>query len=908
MSIHHTNCFRNYFTGHMKSFFFIALFMMTTMLSIAQMPGGRSGSRGIGGQAMNIGHFYGKIVDDKTNKGIDAASVQLLSTKFDSVSKKRVDTILGGMLTRKSGDFSIEGLPVFGKYRLKITAIGFKEVEQPIAFDLKMGKPGDMSAALAAVDKDLGNIRLEIDSKTLESVTVSASKPLMSMGIDRKVFNVEKNITSAGGNAADIMRSIPSLSVDIDGNVTMRNNTPQIFVDGRPSNLTLEQIPADAISSVELITNPSAKFDASGGTAGILNIVLKKNRKTGYNGNLRAGIDQRTRVNLGGDINVRQGKLNMFANANYNQRKSISTGTTSRETFITGKASNLLQNDKNINDGYFAFGRAGFDYFINNRNTISASGVIVNGNFEPHTNSEIFIDNFINGNTLSSFSQRLANTNGNFKNLGGQLSYKKLFVKPGQELTADINYNRSRNKNNTLTSTRYFDKYGGTQQDYFDQRVEGDGSNRFVTIQADYTNPITEKAKIEFGARMQIRKVDSRNDIFQDTATGVFFKVPQLSSNYLNTDKVYAGYLTFTNSIKDFGYQIGLRAESSEYEGDVRTVSASGKDTASNYSNSFPISLFPSIFLSQKLKNSQELQLNVTRRVNRPNFFQLFPFTDYSDSLNFSRGNPNLKPEFTYSSELSYSKQFNGGHSFLTSVYFKYTDNLITRFQDKEINPVSGEEVFINTYINANSSYVGGLELIGRNPLAKWWDLTTSLNLFTSKIDIQQTGFENQGNVYSWFAKINNSFKLPHSFSIQLSGDYQSKTVLPPGGSGGGQGGGGGRGPGGGGGGFGGGPQSSSQGYIRPNYGMDVAVRYEFLKEKRASLTLSFSDVLRTRRNDVYTKSDLFIQNSFRRRDPQFFRLNFNWRFGKFDTSLFKRKNMRGDAEGLQNGIQGAQQ
>ena len=241
----------------------------------------------------------------------------------------------------------------------------------------------------------------------------------------------------------------------------------------------------------------------------------------------------------------------------------------------------------------------------------------------------------------------------------------------------------------------------------------------------------------------------------------------------------------------------------------------------------------------------------------------------------------------------------------MSSLYFKYTDNLITRFQDKEINPVSGEEVFINTYINANSSYVGGLELISRNPLAKWWDVTSSLNLFTSKIDIEQTGFENQGNVYSWFAKINNSFKLPKSFSVQLSGDYQSKTVLPPGGSGGG-GGGGGRGMGGGG--FFGGPQSSSQGYIRPNYGVDVAVKYEFLKEKRASLTLSFSDVFRTRRNDVYTESDLFIQNSFRRRDPQFFRLNFSWRFGKFDTSLFKRKNMRGEAEGMQNGLQGAQQ
>jgi outer membrane receptor protein involved in Fe transport len=890
------------FSIKMKHLVSAVICSLTFFVAVAQPPG--AGGRGMGGRAMNIGHFYGRIIDSETNKGIEAASVQLLSTKFDSVSKQRVDTVLGGMLTRKSGEFSIEGLPVFGNYRLRISAIGFKEIEQKVAFDLKMGKPGDMSSALSAVDKDLGNFRLEMDSKVLESVTVSASKPLMSMGIDRKVFNVEKNINSTGGNAADVMRSIPSLSVDIDGNVTMRNNAPQIFVDGRPSNLTLEQIPADAISSVELITNPSAKFDASGGTAGILNIVLKKNRKTGYNGNLRAGIDQRARVNAGGDINVRQGKLNMFANANFNQRKSVSTGSTERLTLIPGNESNLLQNDKNINDGYFAFGRAGFDYFINNRNTISASGVMVRGNFEPNTNSDIFITDMSNGGGLQSYSNRQAFTDGGFRNVGGQLSYKKLFVKPGQELTADVNFNRSKNDNNTLTSTGYFDKFGGSQQNYFDQRVIGGGTNQFVTVQSDYVNPITDKAKIEFGARMQIRKVDSRNDIFQDTGNSVFFKVPQLSSNYQNTDKVYAGYLTFTNSHGNFGYQIGLRAESSEYNGDVQSVTSAGKDTASSYSNNFPISLFPSIFLSQKLKNNQELQLNVTRRVNRPNFFQLFPFTDYSDSLNFSRGNPNLQPEFTYSSELSYSKQFSGGHSFLASVYFKYTDNLITRFQDKENNPVSGKEVFINTYINANSSYVSGLELISRNPIAKWWDLTSSVNLFTSRIDIAQAGYENQGNVYSWFGKVNNSFKLPRNFSVQLSGDYQSKTVLPPGGSGGGMGGGRGMG---GGGGFFGGPQSSSQGYVRPNYGVDIAVKYEFLAEKQASLTLSFSDILRTRRSDVYTESDLFVQNAFRRRDPQFFRLGFNWRFGKFDASLFKRKNMRGEAEGIQNGMQGAQ-
>src|ERR1700730_10253367 len=258
--------------------------IFTGYITSAQMPtGARSG--GGNSQGMNMGHIYGKIVDKKTNKPIDGVSVQLIQSKFDTVSRKRKDTVLAGMFTNKKGEFSFDGLPLFGNLGLQLTTIGYTPVEEKVAFQTKPGQ-GDM---MSAIDKDFGNIKLEEDAKMLEQVTVTGQKSLVQLGVDRKVFNVERNITSVGGTAVDVMRSVPSVSVDIDGNVTLRNNAPQIFVDGRPSTLTLDQIPADAISSVELITNPSAKFDASGGTSGIINIVLKKNRKTGYNGNLRAG-------------------------------------------------------------------------------------------------------------------------------------------------------------------------------------------------------------------------------------------------------------------------------------------------------------------------------------------------------------------------------------------------------------------------------------------------------------------------------------------------------------------------------------------------------------------------------------------------------------------------------------------
>jgi len=884
------------------------------------MPGtggnGRQRGGGMGnGQVPSIGHFYGRIVDAKTDKGLDGASVQLIQSKFDTVTRKRRDTVISGMITNRKGDFSLENLPIFGNFRLKITAIGYTTYEQKVAFDMKMGGGGagagrgDMSQALNGVDKDLGNIKLTEDAKTLEQVTVTASKPLIQMGVDRKIYNVEKDISAQGGTAVDVMKNVPSVQVDIDGNVTLRNSSPTIFVDGRPTTLTLDQIPADAIQSVEIITNPGAKYDASGGTSGILNIVLKKNRKAGYNGNVRAGIDQRGRFNLGGDINVKQGKVNVFASGNYGQRKSISTGTTDRFTFFHQPYDSLHQYDDNVNKGYFAFGRFGLDYFLDNRNTLSFSGNIVHGHFEPATTSNLFVDTLYPSGTTYSYTQRLSNSSGNFKNHGGMLSYKHNFPKAGEELTADVNYGKGTNDNLNFVNSNIFYIKGGPQSSAYTQRQTGDGNNEFITAQADFVKPINERSKFETGARIAIRNITSLNNIDTLAPDGItYYNEPLLSSHYKYRDRVYAAYVTYSNAIKDFTYQLGLRGERSDYTG-TQTYAIKGQggglvDTVGNFSNNFPISLFPSVFLTQKLGGDQDLSLNYTRRIDRPTFFQLFPFTDYSDSLNLSRGNPALKPQFTNSFELAYSKTYAATNSFMASVYYKYTTDLITRYQFTGVNPITDSTVIIGTFINARSSFVGGLELIGRNSITKWWDITSNINIFTSKINTIDTGsfaIPTVGQTYSWFGKINNTFKLPKNFTLQVTGDFTSKTVLPPGGSASSGSGGGGRG-------FGPTVSGSAQGYSRPTGGVDAALKYEFMKNKAASLTLSVNDIFRTRVYDVYTSSSYFTQEANRRRDPQFFRLQFNWRFGKFDMSLFKRKNMRGEMESIQGGMQGAQQ
>ena len=279
-------------------------------------------------------------------------------------------------------------------------------------------------------------------SKSLATVTINATPPAMRLELDKKVFNVEKNIVSAGGTAVDVMRNVPSVNVDIDGNVTLRGGSPTIFVDGRPTTLTLDEIPADAIESVEVMTNPSAKYDASGGGSGILNIVLKKNRKRGYNGNLSAGIDSHGGPNALASFNIRQGKVNFNATGLYNGLDSKTTGNTDRYTYI-GDTSHLLEGDLTRNKGHFLFGQVGLDYFVSNRTTLSASYFKVHGTFDLLETSQLQQDSTLGGGVMTSpwqYSTRYSDNGRWFDVNGVQVGMKHTFKKDGEELTADGSY------------------------------------------------------------------------------------------------------------------------------------------------------------------------------------------------------------------------------------------------------------------------------------------------------------------------------------------------------------------------------------------------------------------------------------------------------------------------------------
>jgi ferric enterobactin receptor len=879
--------YRTFWQNKMKKILVLLISMICSFSLFAQPPGGGAGAPGRAAfMPSNNGHIYGKVVDS-LGKPISDASVLVLQNKLDSSSKKTKQVLVKGASTAGNGEFNIEDLPVMGKLTLKITGTGYKTFEQTVSFMPERGAnnaapvPGTAAQMPAAgmkssFDKDLGKIKLTSEIKELQEVTVTTTKSLMKLDIDKKVFNVDKNIVSEGGTAVDVMKNVPGLNVDIDGSVTLRNASPQLFVDGRPTTLTLDQIPANAIETVEIITNPSAKYDASGGGAGILNVVLKKNKKTGYNGMVRAGVDKYGETNSGIDFNVRQGKINLSAGINARAMNGRSNSTTDRTNLTDVPVTTINQVNTDKTKGTMLFGRLGLDYFVTNNTTLSLSGVRMHGNMKPASVLDISTDSLYNTGTLSSFSQRNTNSQRIFDGQGLVFGMKHLFAKPGEEWTVDANYFTGKNSNNSMYTTEYYatDKASAIINSKMQQIISG-GSDKNLILQTDYVKPLTTKTKLETGIRAAFRsRLNSNNNYIYDYLSDEFLVLPSSASNYKSNDNVYAAYGSVASSVKDFSYKLGLRAESSNYSGELT-------DTKQTFSNKYTVSLFPSIFLSQKLANNQDVQLSYTRRINRPNFFQLIPFVDSTDNLNISKGNAALLPEFTQSLELNYMKQFRGNNTLLASVYYKKTKNLITRYLYQETDAVTGNTALINTFINANSSRSTGAELTVQNTLTKWLNTSTNINLYNSKINTDNLNGTSQDAMWSWFGKFNSNFKLPAKFTVQLSAMYQSKTNLPVNSNQGGPG--------------GGGPpgmmaQSSSQGYINPFYSVDLAVKKTFLNNK-FTVTLSVNDIFKTRKQNQYSESDYFMQQYNRVRDQQMVRLNLSYSFGKIDALLFKRKS-----------------
>lgn len=816
----------------MQKIVLLCLGMTLSFLSFtyAQQPANRPAGNGA---------LYGKLVDAQTNSPVEYASISILRST-DS-------TVATGMLSKPNGDFNFPELP-YGKYIVKVNFIGYVTVYKTILLSAKNN------------NIDIGNIKLSANVKSLNTVEVVGEKPAYTMAIDKRVFNVDKNLSSVGGTATDVLKQVPSVNVDIDGNVSVRNGSPTIFVDGRPTTLTLDQIPADAIASIEVVTNPSAKYDAEG-VSGILNIVLKKNRRAGINGQINGGLSSIGGGNAGIDLNIRQEKFNLSLSYNLRSRQGNAHSTLFRKNIGTDTTTYLDQINDGENGRKFQFGRIGFDWFMDNRNTFSISQGIMAGDFK--NNSDLTLYDLDADKQRVRYGTGIDNENHNFRNYSTQIGYKHTFAKQGHELTADFNYNRANAKDNSDYSLQYYTMGHEPIDTPNEPQVrygKGNGNTTYVTGQIDYVNPFTEKSKLEAGLRTTSRTFNNLfNTYGKDYATGEFSLDSSLSNDYHYKETINAAYASYTGGLGDFGYMAGLRAEQSFYNGQMRSIDKN------EYKIDYPISLFPSVFLSQKFKGDHELQLNYSRRVRRPWFRDLLPTLEYT-AQSAHRGNPALRPEFTNSFELSYLKDFNRKHNVLVSLYFRNTERAITDYYTDTTLTINGQtqKVVLSYPVNADTRNSYGAEFTVRNQIIKGWDITTNVNLAQTKINASnlQNNLTNQG--FIWFGKVNSNTKLPYNLTLQVTGNYESKQVLP-------------------------------QGERAAQYSADMALKKEFLKDKSLAVSVALNDIFNTDRNLTYTMTEFSDQERYRKRATRELRVNVSWRFGKMDTQLFKRKAAKRD-------------
>jgi iron complex outermembrane recepter protein len=822
---------------------FLIFFSFTfSSFILAQPPQG--GMRpGAGAKAPAIGRIYGKIVDNKS-KSIEYATVTLLAFNKDS--------LITGALTQSNGDFSLEKIP-FGRYRVRVQFISFKTLIKPV------------SVTQNTIEQDIGNLSLIQDDKELKAATVTATKPTVIMGVDRRIYNVEQDITSRGGTAVDVMKNIPGLTVDADGNVALRNNSPTIFIDGRPTTMTLDQLPSDQIDRVEVITNPSAKYDASA-SGGIVNVVLKKNTKPGYNGmiGLNTGTNQFDAIDkngVTGNLNIKEGKVNFFISYNLNYNNAKTNGSTSRtnlsKNIPTGQ---FNQNDVNDASRLIQFGRIGFDYTVSNRNTLSVSQNIVGGQFATLDNQTFSQTN------ASSFDlytgTRLNDQKNSFQNYTSQLLWKHTYPKQGKEWSADVDYNMGSNSSSSLFTTNSFDNLNVPFLNNPQlQTNTSAGQNHQYTFQFDFTNPISDTEKIEFGVKSNYKISQSYLDVEVKDSTGENKKDPYLSTNYMIYDNTNAAYVNYTNMFAGIGYIAGMRFEQTHFNGNLTNKDSSFKYYYPDGLNNLAKAFFPSLYLSKKININNEVQLNFSRKINRPGFMQIMPFIMLSDKNNYQIGNPALAPEFNNLMEANYNHIFGIGN-WLSSAYLRYQESPITQIVRRSNTDTN---VLVTSFTN------------GTNAVSYGWENTLKLSFFSRKMDVSfnanifyttikassdTTTIENSG--ISWNGKAIASYKLPSHFTLQVNGSYEAPRII-------------------------------LQGKTKEVYSVDLALNKDVTKKLSFNFTLN--DVFNTRRfGSVYT-TEYFTQDLTRRRDTRFFKIGLVYRFGEMDASIFKKKAKRTDSQ-----------
>lgn len=791
--------------------------------------------------------IQGFVYDAKEKSPIEFASVALIP--------EGSTTPVNGCNSEENGSFIITGVNP-GKYTLQFSFIGYLTDTRKLNITSASGK------------LNVGKISLKKDSKLLKEVVISEQRSQMSFEIDKRVFTVDQSIASTGGSVTDVLTDIPSVEVDNEGSVSLRGSeSVTVWINGKSSGLTsdnqgdiLQQLPAESIEKIEVITNPSAKHSPEG-TAGIINIVLKRNRKAGHYGSVQAGADSRGGYNASGNINYSSGKLDAYASLNYRMHKRENSGDTYTRYF--NRDSYQLQTSDGEREHNNLFGRAGFTWHPTTKDDVYVN---LSGMFGGGENNSTIVTNSGNLTAMDVTSRRTRMTNGENEprmyNFEGGYMHK---FTDTHFIDLSVSHNIWKMQNETSYEQTMENLLSGTSYDSY-QFQRNKMNNKSTEVKLDYENKLSENARIEAG--YSGRFSDEESPVFTYTDPAHTAVDEQLFNRFIYKQDTHAMYGTYSGRINKFGYQIGLRAEYWRTKTRSFDWAQENGGTAPAYTEKDFFSLFPSLFLSYSMKGGHELQVNYTRRLRRPWGGQLNSFRNITDSTNISFGNPDLTPEYSNAYELNYIKNWKE-HTLSLSGYYRTTEDVIER-----ISYNSGNVVY-TTSENVASSNSAGLEIIGKNRLWKKLDLTTTVNLFYYKLDgfkytiNEQTIIGESDENFSWNARMTASYILPWGITMQATGRYNARRIV-------------------------------AQGQRKANYMLDLGLRKSF--DEHWSLSVSARDLLDSRSWHTVTGDENFRRDSENRHGGRTISATLTYSFGNMKAKRPTKKQKQSEIMNNYNG------
>ena len=691
------------------------------------------------------GTVKGFVFDANENQPLEYATI--------SITSKRDNKVVNGTITDQTGFFKIKNVD-FGMYKVDITFIGYKTKTIPnVAV-----KPKDK-------DVDLGQIKLESSVETIGEAVVVSDRSTMTYKIDKKVINVSQQHTSASGTAVEVLENIPSVTVDIEGNVSLRGSTSfTVLIDNKPTVLNasdaLSQIPASAIDNIEIITNPSAKYDPDG-TSGIINIITKKNKLQGFNGiiNLNAGRYER----YGGDflLNWRKERLNIYVGADFNNRNREGSFETENRTLFNDTTSYLLS-DGDFNRGRQTYNvRTGFDLTLNPKNSINFSARV--GNWNMNSSNCADYRNYTDPATTNEThtSERISDRGGLFYTLS--LGFNHKFMKKGHEIISLFNYSARDFEEETFN--QLFDDNNDVASG---QRSLESGPRKHYTFQIDYTLPLRINDKFEAGYKTRIEDSDQLAEMEQyNPVTQVYDYMADFRHDVTHDRHIHSVYSLYSGEIGNFGYQGGLRGEYTYRE--IVLVETGQNSLIDRWD------IFPTVHMSYNLPKDQQAMASYTRRIKRPRGYYFEPFITWTDAYNVRIGNPGIKPQYIDSYELSYLNKF-GRNSFSVEAYYRITNNKIER-----IKSVYDENVYLTTFENVGNDYSLGIELMLGIDVQKWWHIDLMGNIYDYKVKGELDGKDFSESSFNWNARFNNTLRFGKTTRVQFNGMYNSPTITAQG-------------------------------------------------------------------------------------------------------------------------------